>query len=132
MTQSWRRAITTPMSDDLAFPGMEPATPAPAYRVLARKYRPASFDTLLGQDAMVQTLANAIARDRLAQVLPRPPRDEPARFQKKPKGVAAGGFPVGCVGEVVHASDPNVCQIGGDWRAFSPACKRCRGAVPRV
>ncbi len=67
MTQSWRRAITTPMSDDLAFPGMEPPTPAPAYRVLARKYRPASFDTLLGQDAMVQTLANAIARDRLAQ-----------------------------------------------------------------
>jgi DNA polymerase-3 subunit gamma/tau len=55
------------MSDDLAFPGMEPPAPAPAYRVLARKYRPASFDTLLGQDAMVQTLANAIARDRLAQ-----------------------------------------------------------------
>jgi DNA polymerase-3 subunit gamma/tau len=38
-----------------------------AYRVLARKYRPASFDALLGQDAMVRTLANAIARDRLAQ-----------------------------------------------------------------
>ncbi|KAB7648838.1 DNA polymerase III subunit gamma/tau [Polymorphobacter fuscus] len=55
---------------DLAFPGMEPpaaAPEAPAYRVLARKYRPASFDTLLGQDAMVKTLANAIARDRLAQ-----------------------------------------------------------------
>ena len=58
------------MSEDLTFPGMEPMAPmapAPAYRVLARKYRPASFDTLLGQDAMVQTLANAIARDRLAQ-----------------------------------------------------------------
>jgi DNA polymerase-3 subunit gamma/tau len=55
------------MSEDLAFPGMEPPAPAPAYRVLARKYRPGSFDTLLGQDAMVQTLANAIARDRLAQ-----------------------------------------------------------------
>jgi DNA polymerase III subunit gamma/tau len=36
------------------------------YRVLARKYRPASFDALIGQDAMVQTLGNAIARDRLA------------------------------------------------------------------
>jgi DNA polymerase-3 subunit gamma/tau len=35
--------------------------------VLARKYRPAAFDTLLGQQAMVQTLANAIARGRLAQ-----------------------------------------------------------------
>ena len=54
-------------ADDLAFPGMEPPAPAPAYRVLARKYRPASFDTLLGQDAMVKTLANAIARNRLAQ-----------------------------------------------------------------
>ena len=67
MTPPRRRAITAPMSEDLAFPGMEPAALAPAYRVLARKYRPASFDTLLGQDAMVQTLANAIARDRLAQ-----------------------------------------------------------------
>lgn len=37
-----------------------------AYRVLARKYRPQTFAELLGQDAMVRTLANAIARDRLA------------------------------------------------------------------
>ncbi len=36
------------------------------YRVLARKYRPASFDALIGQDAMVTTLANAIARDQIA------------------------------------------------------------------
>ncbi|WP_129792655.1 DNA polymerase III subunit gamma/tau [Sphingosinicella sp. CPCC 101087] len=36
------------------------------YRVLARKYRPQSFDQLVGQEAMVQTLANAIRRDRLA------------------------------------------------------------------
>jgi DNA polymerase III subunit gamma/tau len=37
-----------------------------AYRVLARKYRPASFDTLIGQDAMVRTLGNAIAAGRIA------------------------------------------------------------------
>ncbi len=37
-----------------------------AYRVLARKYRPQTFAELIGQDAMVQTLANAIARDRIA------------------------------------------------------------------
>ncbi|MPT48432.1 MAG: DNA polymerase III subunit gamma/tau [Sphingobium sp.] len=37
-----------------------------AYRVLARKYRPQSFQQLLGQDAMVQTLGNAIKRGRLA------------------------------------------------------------------
>jgi DNA polymerase-3 subunit gamma/tau len=36
------------------------------YRVLARKYRPQTFSELIGQDAMVQTLANAISRDRLA------------------------------------------------------------------
>ena len=43
------------------------AAPAPEYRVLARKYRPGSFDALLGQDAMVRTLGNAIARGALAQ-----------------------------------------------------------------
>jgi DNA polymerase-3 subunit gamma/tau len=37
-----------------------------AYRVLARKYRPQTFSELIGQEAMVRTLANAIARDRLA------------------------------------------------------------------
>ncbi|QGP80826.1 DNA polymerase III subunit gamma/tau [Sphingobium sp. CAP-1] len=36
------------------------------YRVLARKYRSRSFRELIGQDAMVQTLANAIRRGRLA------------------------------------------------------------------
>jgi DNA polymerase III subunit gamma/tau len=39
---------------------------AGAYRVLARKYRPQRFSELIGQDAMVQTLGNAIKRDRLA------------------------------------------------------------------
>ncbi len=38
----------------------------PAYRVLARAYRPQTFSALLGQEAMVQTLANAIRRDRIA------------------------------------------------------------------
>ena len=40
-------------------------SPTP-YRVLARKYRPQTFAELIGQDAMVQTLGNAIRRDRLA------------------------------------------------------------------
>ena len=39
---------------------------AAAYRVLARKYRPASFASLIGQDPLVRTLSNAIAMDRLA------------------------------------------------------------------
>jgi DNA polymerase-3 subunit gamma/tau len=46
----------------------EPPQPEKAqpYRVLARKYRPQSFAELIGQDAMVRTLGNAIKRDRLA------------------------------------------------------------------
>jgi DNA polymerase-3 subunit gamma/tau len=43
----------------------QPSSSAP-YRVLARKYRPQTFAELIGQDAMIQTLANAIARDRIA------------------------------------------------------------------
>ncbi|MEE8247140.1 MAG: DNA polymerase III subunit gamma/tau, partial [Alphaproteobacteria bacterium] len=42
-------------------------SPAPnEYRVLARKYRPASFAQLVGQEAMVRTLRNAIESGRLA------------------------------------------------------------------
>src|ERR1700741_1298797 len=36
------------------------------YRVLARKYRPIDFTTLVGQEAMVRTLRNAIATGRIA------------------------------------------------------------------
>lgn len=55
-------------------PAVPPSPPPPVaaapvvqpYRVLARKYRSQTFAELIGQDAMVQTLANAIRRDRLA------------------------------------------------------------------
>ncbi|MEO7913866.1 MAG: DNA polymerase III subunit gamma/tau [Novosphingobium sp.] len=47
-------------------PPATPGTITQPYRVLARKYRPQTFSELIGQDAMVQTLANAIRRDRLA------------------------------------------------------------------
>jgi len=57
--------------DDIPMLGMDlpEATPQASsgpYRVLARKYRPQTFAELIGQDAMVKTLGNAIARDRLA------------------------------------------------------------------
>ncbi|MES2422707.1 MAG: DNA polymerase III subunit gamma/tau [Pseudomonadota bacterium] len=56
------------MSDsfDLGEPPQPAKAPDVAYRVLARKYRPQTFSELIGQDAMVQTLGNAIKRDRLA------------------------------------------------------------------
>jgi DNA polymerase III subunit gamma/tau len=61
----------------LAEPGLDlaldaaPADPAPrhgaGYRVLARKYRPATFDDLIGQEAMVRTLSNAFETGRIPQ-----------------------------------------------------------------
>src|SRR5690606_13695222 len=36
------------------------------YRVLARKYRPRNFDELIGHEAMVRTLSNALEAGRLA------------------------------------------------------------------
>jgi DNA polymerase-3 subunit gamma/tau len=44
---------------------LEPAHAAP-YRVLARKYRPSSFNDLIGQEAMVRILRNAFATGRVA------------------------------------------------------------------
>jgi DNA polymerase-3 subunit gamma/tau len=43
----------------------ETSTTSP-YRVLARKYRPADFAGLIGQEALVRTLSNAIETGRLA------------------------------------------------------------------
>jgi DNA polymerase III subunit gamma/tau len=40
---------------------------AGSYRVLARKYRPATFADLIGQDAMVRTISNAFETGRIPQ-----------------------------------------------------------------
>jgi DNA polymerase-3 subunit gamma/tau len=45
---------------------MTDAADATPYRVLARKYRPQTFAQLIGQDALVRTLTNAIKTGRLA------------------------------------------------------------------
>src|SRR4030081_423670 len=37
------------------------------YRVLARKYRPSSFEDLIGQDAVVRTVSNAFETGRIPQ-----------------------------------------------------------------
>jgi DNA polymerase III subunit gamma/tau len=54
------------MSDSLLGLDEPPQPRDSVYRVLARKYRPQTFSELIGQDAMVQTLGNAIKRGRLA------------------------------------------------------------------
>jgi DNA polymerase-3 subunit gamma/tau len=43
-----------------------PSDPDAAYTVLARKYRPRTFEDLIGQEAMVRTLANAFSSGRIA------------------------------------------------------------------
>ncbi len=45
---------------------MSDTGPGQPYRVLARKYRPQNFSELIGQEAMVRTLSNAIDSGRLA------------------------------------------------------------------
>ncbi len=57
---------------DAGAPSMLPDDPGAAqggkaYRVLARKYRPASFDDLIGQDAVVRTVSNAFETGRIPQ-----------------------------------------------------------------
>ena len=42
-------------------------TPTQGYQVLARKYRPETFTDLVGQEAMVRTLRNALEADRIAR-----------------------------------------------------------------
>jgi DNA polymerase-3 subunit gamma/tau len=60
------------MNDATSLPGLDlgpltgPAAAAP-YRVLARKYRPATFDDLIGQEAMVRTVSNAFESGRIPQ-----------------------------------------------------------------
>ena len=49
-----------------AAPAAPVAEPSAAYTVLARKYRPRTFEDLIGQEAMVRTLTNAFATGRIA------------------------------------------------------------------
>ncbi|TBW35970.1 DNA polymerase III subunit gamma/tau [Siculibacillus lacustris] len=54
--------------DGLFPPDAAPRAAAPGvYRVLARKYRPATFEDLIGQEPMVRTLSNAFQIGRIAQ-----------------------------------------------------------------
>ncbi|HYD44471.1 MAG TPA: DNA polymerase III subunit gamma/tau [Phenylobacterium sp.] len=56
-----------PATDDMfGGPPAPVADTAAAYTVLARKYRPRTFEDLYGQEAMVRTLRNAFATGRIA------------------------------------------------------------------
>jgi DNA polymerase-3 subunit gamma/tau len=51
---------------DIFAPPPATAQASAAYTVIARKYRPKSFEDLIGQEAMVRTLTNAFASGRIA------------------------------------------------------------------
>ncbi len=53
-----------PVSGPVATPA--PTDPDAAYTVIARKYRPRTFEDLFGQEAMVRTLRNAFSTGRIA------------------------------------------------------------------
>ena len=46
---------------------VSPTASGGGYRVLARKYRPATFEDLIGQEAMVRTISNAFETGRVPQ-----------------------------------------------------------------
>jgi DNA polymerase-3 subunit gamma/tau len=50
-----------------SFLAPEPSQTATPYRVLARKYRPRTFDDLIGQESMVRTISNAFTTNRIPQ-----------------------------------------------------------------
>jgi DNA polymerase-3 subunit gamma/tau len=58
---------TAPGLDLATTPAQDAAAAGAGYRVLARKYRPATFDDLIGQEAMVRTLSNAFESGRIPQ-----------------------------------------------------------------
>ena len=62
--------LTPHDSDSAGQSGFDLGGPAEAgkpYRVLARKYRPAGFEDLIGQDAVVRTVSNAFETGRIPQ-----------------------------------------------------------------
>jgi DNA polymerase-3 subunit gamma/tau len=62
-------ASDAPAADEAAappLPDLPPPDPSAAYTVLARKYRPQTFEDMIGQEAMVKTLTNAFATGRIA------------------------------------------------------------------
>jgi len=70
MTDAGASSMPSKVTDSAQQRGSErggtPAAGQP-YRVLARKYRPSSFDDLIGQEAVVRTVSNAFETGRIPQ-----------------------------------------------------------------
>ena len=67
MPQVFRAAVGPAAEGAAAQPARYAPRVSMTYQVLARKYRPQTFEDVVGQRGVTQTLRNALARDRLAQ-----------------------------------------------------------------
>src|SRR5690349_21891455 len=65
--ESGRTMAAQSKTDKVAKSDLAASAEDSEYRVLARKYRPASFADLIGQDAMVRTISNAFESGRIPQ-----------------------------------------------------------------
>ncbi len=79
-----------------------------AYRVLARKYRPQTFDSLIGQDAMVRTLGNAFASKRIAHAF----MLTGVRGVGKTTTARIVARALNCVGEDGQRTEPTITPCG--------------------
>ena len=114
--------------DDGAGPAPS-ATAAPVggkpYVVLARKYRPRTFDDMIGQDALVQTLRNAFASGRIAQGY----MLTGVRGIGKTTTARILARALNYETDSVDAGRPSICRSSGgtaprSWRAATPTSSR--------
>ena len=109
------------MSDEpsLGFDMPPPQRAKDAYRVLARKYRPQTFDSLIGQDAMVRTLGNAFASKRIAHAF----MLTGVRGVGKTTTARIVARALNCIGEDGKRAEPTItpCGVCGPCVAISEA-----------
>ncbi len=93
-----------------------------SYLVLARKYRPQSFDDLVGQEHVAKTLANAIAGRRIAQL-----SGGEHEWRQTPPGWVTGWLSV----ERIRDGDPDA-YVRRVMMRLAVSCwrRRWRGEIP--
>ena len=122
------------MSDGAAEKPTNEAAGAGGYRVLARKYRPASFDDLIGQEPMVRTISNAFETGRIPQAwiltgVRGVGKTTTARILARalnyelPDGSVTGTLPISVVAKT------NLACGGGSSNVFSSALKACVDSI---